>query len=261
MTLGNKLVIYTALFGDYDLLQEPKGNYEGCDFICFTDQYHISSEYWTFVYVESDQLTSSMLNRKYKILPHLFLSGYSMCLYIDANIKLVSNPIVFVAEMLKFNVIAAPCHFLRDCVYDEAIECMNVGKISALDYEQFVSECVKLEYPKHHGLTENNILLRRHMADDCIRLMNKWWALLLLGPQRDQLMLPLAAWLEKVDVMEIHISSRVKNDFFRYFLHKKDKGYGVFNKIVSFLHGHQKYGSFYPILYRLYAFLFSMKKL
>jgi len=42
--MKNKLVVYTALFGDYDNLIEPKEKFEGCDFICFTDQKHLTSD-------------------------------------------------------------------------------------------------------------------------------------------------------------------------------------------------------------------------
>lgn len=42
--MKNKFVVYTALFGNYDDLIDPKENYEGCDFICFTDQKHLTSD-------------------------------------------------------------------------------------------------------------------------------------------------------------------------------------------------------------------------
>ncbi|MGR4118261.1 hypothetical protein K8Q22_07980 [Klebsiella pneumoniae] len=36
--IKNNIVVYTALFGDYDeLIEIPEGMHK-CDFICFTDQ-------------------------------------------------------------------------------------------------------------------------------------------------------------------------------------------------------------------------------
>ena len=35
--MKNKLVIYTALFGDYDDLKDPYEPFDGCEFICFAD--------------------------------------------------------------------------------------------------------------------------------------------------------------------------------------------------------------------------------
>jgi len=71
--MKNKLVVYTALFGDYDDLIEPKEKFEGCDFICFTDQKHLTSDIWEIRLVEECDLPPNMMNRKYKILP-LFLT-------------------------------------------------------------------------------------------------------------------------------------------------------------------------------------------
>lgn len=61
----NNFVVYTALFGDYDNLIDPKEKYEGCDFIYFTDQKHLKSDIWEIRIVEDIDLPLNMMNRKY----------------------------------------------------------------------------------------------------------------------------------------------------------------------------------------------------
>jgi hypothetical protein len=126
--MKNKLVVYTALFGDFDDLIEPKEKFEGCDFICFTDQKHLASDVWEIRLIEECDLPPNMMNRKYKILPHLFLSQYEWSLYVDANIAILSNPMDLANKYLSKYDMAVPKHFARDCVYDEAKECVILGK-------------------------------------------------------------------------------------------------------------------------------------
>ena len=47
----NKNCIYTAIIGDYDNLYTPKIVTEGWDYICFTDNKKLKSDFWTIKYV------------------------------------------------------------------------------------------------------------------------------------------------------------------------------------------------------------------
>ncbi|MFS7484189.1 hypothetical protein ACJ8B3_01955 [Klebsiella pneumoniae] len=76
----NKYVVYTALFGDYDDLIEPKNIDYKCDFICFTNQENITSDKWKIIYVK-DVNDTVLKNREYKFLPHLFFSRNMMQVY------------------------------------------------------------------------------------------------------------------------------------------------------------------------------------
>jgi len=74
--LKKKFVIYTALFGDYDELSDPIEGFYDCDFICFTDQKNINSKVWKTIYIPETDMSPKMMNRKYKMLPHIFLVEY-----------------------------------------------------------------------------------------------------------------------------------------------------------------------------------------
>ena len=81
-----KVVIYTAIFGNRDTLQEPARLPIECDFICFSDT-KFSSRAW-----EVRQIKPSIQNdpvrsaRKFKILPHRYLPEYSVSIWVDGNI-------------------------------------------------------------------------------------------------------------------------------------------------------------------------------
>ena len=86
---SNKKVIYTAIFGTEYYLHEPEVPIEGYDFICFTNDPSLKSDLWdvrqvTPIYKEADgALTRNA--RKYKALPHRFLSDYEYSIWCDGN--------------------------------------------------------------------------------------------------------------------------------------------------------------------------------
>ena len=182
----NKFVVYTAVFGDYDSLREPSIKDCKCDFICFTDQ-HFESDTWIIVRVEKKEFSDFLMNRLYKFLPHKFFREYEFSLYVDGNITINSCPYQFIQE-LEFSDCAMPEHKNRESVYQELIACYAVGKITleqAINHYDFL----KLEnYPLDNGLTENNIILRRHNSDSVIRWGEGVWNGLLTKINRDQLL-------------------------------------------------------------------------
>lgn len=233
----NKLVVYTALFGNYDDLIEPKDKYEECDFICFTDQKHLTSDIWEIRLIEECDLPSNMMNRKYKILPHLFLNEYEWSLYVDANIAIVGNPLELANKYLSKYDMAVPKHFARDCVYEEAKECVILGKTKYDETQKQMNKYKNESFPKNFGLGENNILFRKHNSDNIIKLMNDWWNELNTQTKRDQLSLAYVLWKngEKFNYMD---ESARGNKYFIIQLHSIHKKSGLFGKLFNLTNEH-----------------------
>ena len=85
------VVVYTAIFGDYDFLYEPTVTPDNVDFICFTDNKNMESDIWKIrnvlpLYNNSELKNPHVRNaRKYKSLPHRFLSEYEYSVWVDGN--------------------------------------------------------------------------------------------------------------------------------------------------------------------------------
>lgn len=229
-----KIVVYTALFGDYDELPEPGEKYKNCDFVCFTDQKKISSNIWQIIYVERTNESATMMNRKYKLLPHKFLKNYDISLYIDANIILKKNPYALVIDYLDRNVFLMPKHSHRNCLYDEAKVCVGQKKSSLKRTVKQMKIYRKEGFPKKYGLGENNILLRKHNDKKVIKLMEFWYNELLNRTQRDQLSLGFSLWKNDMVFSYINENSRILNDYFTYKPHKNNHAVvSVFSKLSS----------------------------
>ena len=81
------LVIYTAIFGDFDKLRKPKIINKDIKYICFSDK-KIRSNTWEVRVVEPEYQNNRKEARKYKILSHLFFKDYKYTAWVDGQIKI-----------------------------------------------------------------------------------------------------------------------------------------------------------------------------
>lgn len=226
-----RLVVYTAIFGDYDILIEPHFQFTGCDFICFTDQRHLKSNIWSIRVVENCELPPNMMNRKYKIMPHILFPEYEQSLYIDANIAVLKNPKDLSDKYLIRNDFVVPKHYARDCVYDEALECIITMKDKTKNLKNQMLRYKEAGFPINFGLSENGVLLRRHLNENIVALMTEWWNEFLKGSNRDQLSLPYVIWKSKHKLYFMDESPRIDNGYFALTHHKKSINKSLCKKI------------------------------
>ncbi|MEQ3499759.1 glycosyltransferase domain-containing protein [Tenacibaculum sp. SSH1-16] len=218
--MKGKLIIYTAIFGDYDDLIEPKKHYENCDFICFTDQEYLKSSVWDVKLITDSDLKPNMMNRKYKILPHEFFPNYDYSLYIDANVAVTENPYDLLEKYMKQNMIFVPHHPKRNCLYQEAKACVASGKANVFDVRKQINKYRLKNFPKEYGLGENNIILRRHNESKVIKVMSDWWQEMNKETQRDQLSFAYVLWKNNLKFTFMDESSKNNSEYFDYTLHK-----------------------------------------
>lgn len=233
--MKSKFVVYTALFGDYDHLVEPKEKFKGCDFICFTDQPHLKSDIWEIKVVTNIDLPLNMMNRRYKLLPHLFLRDYEQSLYVDTNIYIMRNPIDLALKYLSINDFSVAKHTHRNCIYDEADECIKIGKTTFNETDTQMRGYKQKGFPENFGLGENNILLRNHNSLKIKLIMNEWWAEINLKTKRDQLCLGYVLWNNNEHFNFMNENSRaIDSKYFFAFMHLQDSYLAKIKNKVKF---------------------------
>jgi len=228
---SDDLIVYTALFGDYDELVDPPEKYDGCQFICFTNQRHLHSNIWDMRFVEDCDLPFNMMNRRYKILPHIYLPEYKKSLYVDSNICLLKSPKTLSDKYLTRFDFVAPKHFSRNCVYDEAKECIILLKDNKDLIREQMNRYKNLGFPRHFGLSENNILLRNHLNADVVSLMDSWWQELSKETRRDQLSLPYVIWKSGFPFCFMEESPRQDESCVSYRHHKSSTNRSFLNRL------------------------------
>lgn len=221
--MGKKVLVYTALFGGYDCLLEPDFDDNKCDYICITDDRTLVSKKWN-IQLCDEKSNPIEMNRMYKMLPHRFFKEYDYTLYVDSNVKLLNSPFEIINNYMSKSSIAFPKHFMRDCIYDEALFCLKHNKITDKEHTVLIENLLKVNgFPKRFGLAENNILIRNLRDESLNNTMEEWWSIFNSYAARDQLSLMYLLWKQKINFTFMSESSRNKNSYFSYALHNHIK--------------------------------------
>ena len=202
----NKKIVYTSVFGNYDDVVEPQLP-EGWDWKCFSEQNSLP--------IYEDNMRNA---KRYKILPHRFLEGYEISIYIDGN-YIIKRDVNELVDKYLNNVNAVfhnhdsqPAYDKRNCIYDEARTILMFGeknmkitpergmknykdnpKVIINQMERYMND----NYPEQNGLITGGVILRRHNEKDCIKVMEDWWKEIRYGSKRDQLSFNYVAWKNK----------------------------------------------------------------
>ena len=146
----------------------------------------------------------AQMNRRIKMLPFNYLPEYDDSIYVDGNIEIVAPLSPMVLEMGTC-VLGVHYHNYRDCIFDELIAIEHFKRIDKeMAYRQLSAYDAE-GFPRHYGLYENGMIIRKHDDLHVQELMNKWWEEYLKYPTRDQFSLPYMIWKTNFDRATIHI--------------------------------------------------------
>ena len=216
-------VVYTSVFGGYDDIVEQKVP-NGWDWKCFSEDNSLS--------LYNDNTRNA---KRFKVLPHRYLSDYEYSIFIDGNMTIKGDVNELVDKYLKDSNVAFFSHAKnvldsRDCVYDEAKlifksgerwmnETPERGLLNWKDKPELIKTQIEkyalLGYPKHNGLITGMVILRRHNEKDCIKAMEDWWTEIKYNSKRDQLSFNYIAWKNNLNFNYIDGDSRNNKYFYR----------------------------------------------
>jgi Protein of unknown function (DUF616) len=194
-------VVYTCLFGHSELFNDFQYERDGIDFVCFTDDPELRSDFWKIELLPRRALDPARAAKKIKALPHLYLAQYDCSLYIDNTVRLKAAPSRLFEEYLAPAKSPLLCfrHPERDCIYEEAKVVLSIGFDTPERVNPQMALYRYLGYPAHNGLAKSTLLLRRHQSPALQRVMNTWCEQVFCHSRRDQLSLLPACWLENFD--------------------------------------------------------------
>jgi hypothetical protein len=248
MSAMHSNVVYTAIFGDYDRL-EPVNPSWNCDFVCFTDNPAIVAPGWRPIVVQLNGELPAAANRRYKMLPHKYLSSYVTSLYVDGHIKIIADPSDLFRKYLEFGSIALMKHPDRDCAYDEAVACIASGLVNKQDVQRQMSEYAAQGFPKKFGLTANGLIFRKHLDENVIDLMECWWQEYCIGGKRDQLSLQFLIWKRNIKAMLLEESAFSEMKHFRISIHKWKRRVSIMGRLVDYVACNRRRNYFFTKLH------------
>ena len=243
----NEIVIYTAIFNDYDTLKEPEFITDNCDYICFTDNKTLKSKRWHIVVIDDNTISASLQNRRLKILgPYYELKRYQYSLYTDGTILIKSDLSTFLENYRNICLVNFR-HPRRSCIYSEFASCIAGGKG---DPHKIILQChdySRENMPYGFGLSDNKIIFRNHQDQFVKKLMFEWWDEVVKYSGRDQTCLPFILFKNGVSYSffrEELLDNEYfdiwphRNEYLRHLYHKVkwiSRHYGIFVKQLNFL--------------------------
>lgn len=212
-------VVYTAITGDYDELHDPTYIDHNIEYVCFTNNKKIKSSIWRIVYVENEGLSDVLLARKIKLFPHKYLNGRASSIWVDGKLQIIGDLQELVNTYCNSSPIFCFSHFLRNCIYDEAVACLTNNKISKQEIMPQICSYYQEGYPFDAGLYETGFIYREH-NEKVMCLMDAWWNEILKFTYRDQISLPYV--VKKIglkpDIADLYV---YKNKYLKFYEHMK----------------------------------------
>ena len=229
-------VVYTCITGNYNDLIQPQFINSDWDYICFTDSESMIHKrqigIWDIRPVINNGLPPSRTNRWHKIHPHLILPQYKESLYIDGNVTILTD-FIFKEIVQKDSKLLFPKHFKRNCIYDEISTLLHSSRISSVEKSLLLKQRKLLQndgFPPQYGLTENNMIYRRHLDEQVIRLMNLWWLNVSNFSSRDQASFSYVLWKQGLETSSI-TTANCRVNYKHFGLIKHNENHNAPNKI------------------------------
>lgn len=253
----SKLIIYTCITNDYDWLLPPIWRSSNVQYICFTDNTQVKSKGWELRPIPSlPSLTNGIFANRYcKFFPWEVLPVHDISIYIDANIRVLSDPRPIIMSLQQSgHEWAIPKHPARSDLWQEADACESRNKLNAEEMYLLRRQLISYEsegLPRHCGLTENNIIIRFGNRASLEPVMRLWWDEFMNGVKRDQISLPYVLWKTETNVFQLPFNSRDRNPYFRIVPHRKGSG----NGIRRYLAARKYHGLFWKSVFRTYGLI------
>ena len=222
-----KLAVYTAITGDYDELLTPEYVNHNFDYICFTDNINLKSDFWEIRLVEELDLDNVRKARRYKVLPHVYLADYDYSLWVDGGFKIVGNLEELITKYAKNHKMMCIVHETRNSIYKEAEECISRKNDSEKVINSQINKYLAEGYPKNQGLIASGVLFRDHKDENVIKLMNDWYNEIINYSKRDQLSFNFVSWKNGFEYDECHIYYWNNEYFTHKGSHKVNKNVGL----------------------------------
>lgn len=194
----NNKVIYTSLTNHYDKLPQYDIIDPSFDYICFTNDYPEGTKIgqWLILPIPFEHKNPIHMSRYAKILPHKVLTQYEWSVWLDANVIIKSSKIYdCINTCINRNQLWSGLQHPRfDCIYQDINECIRNGRIKYYEGRRQLNLLEQAGYPRHNGLFENNVIIRKHNESSIIDISTLWWEYFVNYVPRDQFSLFFVFW-------------------------------------------------------------------
>ncbi len=222
--MNNKIVIYTAIIGDYDAPQKVSIVHENIDYVCITkkDYPFKVPKPWIHRHHEDSSLSNKDLARYCKIYCHKLFPNHQISIWLDGNIGISGDINKLLNTQFKNADVALYEHWCRTNVHQELYICALLGHDYAWELRKQSEKYQNtLDSKKFY---ETNVLIRRHNKENVKNAMKIWWNEYQSGGKRDQYGFLYAMENSRINLLSLGTHDpRLIRKYFSYSLHEKSK--------------------------------------
>lgn len=176
--IKKRKIIYTAIIGDYDYLQDPKIINDDWDYLCFTDNAsRLTSIIWKIIdiryYEELQNITNKvLLARTIKWSPVFLFENIDFSIWVDANIIINTDLNIFLNKLPQNVGLILSRHPNRNCIYQEIIAIKSridrgIIRENLKGVNQWCLDLkFNLKYPEGIGLCQTGLKIHNHQFKD-----------------------------------------------------------------------------------------------
>ena len=203
-----KIVIYTCITGGYDKLISPLLKFDNIDYIAFTDNKNEDNKEWKIKDIPEDikKINDNILNNRYiKFHPYeLFGQDYDFSIYVDGNIKIISNLKDMIYAINEKTGLAMHRHYLRDDICNEIETCRILKKGNYEKLKEQVDNYKKEGFPNDFGMLECGVIVSNLKNKKGNEILNSWWKEFQKSEsKRDQIALPYIIWKQGYEIKDV----------------------------------------------------------
>lgn len=211
-------VIYTAILAGSDVLNTPLYADKSCDYICFTDNSELQSEFWRIVRIQpSDDANRYMVAKAIKVLGADIFDAFEESIWMDGSVLLKRDPWLLIDGQFGHCDFAFMKHPDRSCIFEEIEACAVQGKDSRANLESVRLRLVEAGYPQKNGLISGGFIYRRHQPQ-VKQLFRDWMINITKFSRRDQLSFNYTCWRTERAITYIDLDI-FNNDYFAVLPH------------------------------------------
>ena len=226
ITIKKKIAVYTCITGNYDkFVQEPFVQISNIDFYLYTDNLNIKSKNWIIREIPDklNKYNNILKNRYIKMHPKELFPDYDYAVYIDGNVKVMSNLTDMITTIKPETGISMHRHQFRDCIYKEIEVCRIRKKGNYIKMKEQVEEYRKNGFPENFGMLEATIIFSDIKNENAKKLFDSWWEEFCKTESfRDQISLQYIIWKNHLKINDFGSlgNNLYRNPKFQVYIHK-----------------------------------------
>jgi hypothetical protein len=169
-------LVYTAIYGGYDKLWQPKKVNTNWEYRCYTDK-PIEGGHWKIIEKKLPNVDDARASKYIKIMHTM--ENFDNILWVDGCIEIIGDIDEFVSSLPEGDIVVGE-HPINNNINEELKACIASNKD---DHKIMINQVNGYNDLKSHVFPQNTIILRRNDIRSC----EIWWNEVKNKSKRDQL--------------------------------------------------------------------------